>query len=115
VLLWAFEKILYIANIMTKLDTYLKDIQAICSRHKVSRLYAFGSVLTERFNEDSDVDFIVDFEPFDVFQYADNYYDLKFSLEEILHRPIDLLEEKAIRNPYFQQVVNSKKQLVYEH
>jgi len=100
---------------MINLNTYLTDIRAICSRHKVNRLYVFGSVLTERFNMESDVDFIVDFEPVDVFQYADNYYDLKFSLEAVLQRPVDLLEEKAIRNPYFQQVVNSKKQLVYEH
>lgn len=100
---------------MSNLDAYLKDIRAICSRHKVNRLYAFGSVLTESFDTGSDVDFIVDFDYLDVIQYADNYYDLKFSLEAILHRTVDLLEEKAIKNPYFQQVVNSKKQLVYEH
>ena len=75
----------------------------------------FGSILTDRFNKASDIDFIVDFEPVDVLQYADNYYDLKFSLENILHRPVDLLEEKAMKNPYFQQVVNNKRQLVYAH
>ena len=44
---------------------------------------------------------------------GDNYFDLKFSLEEILKREIDLLEEKSIRNPYFLEAVNHQKQLIY--
>lgn len=99
---------------MIELEKYITDIKRLCYEHKVSKLYAFGSILTDRFNKDSDVDFIVDFQPLDVFQYADNYYDLKFSLQNVFHRPVDLLEEKAIKNPYFQQLVNNKRQLVYE-
>ncbi|WPO77601.1 hypothetical protein [Flavobacterium sp. KACC 22761] len=45
--------------------------------------------------------------------YADNYFDFKFSLEEIFKRPIDLLEEKAIKNPYFKENLNKQKQLIY--
>lgn len=100
---------------MFELKKYQSDIERLCGKYKVNRLYAFGSVLTEEFNKSSDIDFIVDFMPFDLIQYADNYYDLKFSLEDVFHRNVDLLEEKAIKNPYFQQVVNSKRQLVYEH
>jgi len=92
---------------------HTNQIAALCENHKVKSLYAFGSVLTTGFNEESDIDFIVDFLPQDVFEYADNYYQLKFALEEILNREIDLLEEKAIKNPYFKQVVNENKQLVY--
>jgi len=50
--------------------------------HKVKSLYAFGSVLTDKFNTDSDVDLVVDFEKIDVLEYGDNYYSLKFSLEK---------------------------------
>ncbi len=100
---------------MTELAKYSDDIKELCSRHKVRRLYAFGSVLTDNFNESSDIDLIVDFEPIDITQYADNYYDFKFSLEEILHKPIDLLEEKAIKNPYFREVVNKQRRLIYGH
>ena len=100
---------------MHELEAYLNDIKHLCSRYKVKKLYAFGSILTDKFNKESDIDFLVDFGPVDVLQYADNYYDLKFSLEDLLQRPVDLLEEKAIKNPYFQQVVNSKRQLVYAH
>ncbi len=98
---------------MTELSEHLKIIKQLCIQHKVRRLYAFGSALADNFNESSDVDFVVDFEPIDIVQYADNYYDLKFSLQDIFKRPIDLLEDKAIKNPYFRQVVDKQRQLIY--
>ncbi len=81
--------------------------------HNVKTLYAFGSVLTEKFNESSDVDLIVDFKKVDLLKYADNYFDLKFSLEDTLKRPVDLLEEKAIKNPYFKRAVEQQRKLIY--
>ena len=65
---------------MSELDKYIPEISKLCAEHKVRNLYAFGSILTDQFNSKSDVDFIVDFNTIDVAQYADNYYDLKFSL-----------------------------------
>lgn len=98
---------------MTLIEQHIKDIERLCLKHKVRRLYAFGSVLTEKFGSSSDIDLIVDFEPLDIASYADNYYDFKFALEETLQRPVDLLEEKAIKNPYFKQGVENKRQLIY--
>jgi len=100
---------------MVILDNYINSITELCKTHKVKSLYAFGSVLTEKFHKESDVDLIVDFENLPVEDYIDNYFDLKFSLEDIFKRPVDLLEEKAIKNPYFKQNVNQQKQLVYGH
>ncbi|MCX6314695.1 MAG: nucleotidyltransferase domain-containing protein [Sphingobacteriales bacterium] len=100
---------------MTLLDSHLTDIRKLCSDHKVKELYAFGSVLTNKFNSESDVDFVVDFDPIEMSLYADNYFDFKFSLQNILNRPIDLLEEKAIKNPYFRQNINEQRQLIYGH
>lgn len=45
--------------------------------------------------------------------YSDNYFDLKFSLEKILERPIDLVEEKAIKNPYFRNALDRTKRQIY--
>ena len=98
---------------MKRLETYTPEIIKLCENHKVKSLYAFGSVLTDNFNEESDIDLIVDFSNIPVEDYADNYFDFKFSLQDILKRPIDLLEEKAIKNPYFRQAVNQQRQLVY--
>ncbi len=98
---------------MKNLESYLSEITKLCENHKVKSLYAFGSVLTDSFNNESDIDLIVDFSNIAVEDYADNYFDFKFSLQEMLKRPIDLLEEKAIKNPYFRQSVNQQRQLVY--
>ncbi|MBW1656077.1 nucleotidyltransferase family protein [Flavobacterium quisquiliarum] len=98
---------------MNFLENHILDISKLCKIHKVKALYAFGSVLREDFNDKSDVDLVVDFKTLDVLDYADNYFDFKFSLEEIFKRPIDLLEEKAIKNPYFKENLNKQKQLIY--
>ena len=98
---------------MNNLKSYTTDIARLCETHKVKSLYAFGSVLTSNFTTTSDIDLIVDFANMEVEDYADNYFDFKFSLQDILKRPIDLLEEKAIKNPYFRQTVNQQRQLVY--
>lgn len=100
---------------MTVFDKYLNDIQRLCRAHRVKRLYAFGSVLNDQFSQTSDIDLIVDFDHIDIAQYADNYFALKFSLEDIFHRPVDLLEETAIRNPYFRSAINENRQLIYGH
>ncbi len=98
---------------MFELDPHIIDINRLCSLHGVKHLYAFGSVLTNKFNAQSDIDFLVDFLPLNSADYADNYYNFKYSLEEIFKREIDLLEEKAIRNPYLLQSINSNKKMVY--
>jgi hypothetical protein len=98
---------------MNRIEKYTADIIKLCKNHNVKSLYAFGSVLTDDFNKESDIDLIVDFTNVEVEDYADNYFDLKFSLQDILKRPIDLLEEKALKNPYFKKSVNRQRQLVY--
>ncbi|MGX5855467.1 nucleotidyltransferase family protein [Dyadobacter jiangsuensis] len=98
---------------MDRLQKYQAAIVKLCKAHKVKSLYAFGSVLGDNFNSESDIDLIVDFASMDVEDYADNYFDFKFSLQELFKRPIDLLEEKAVRNAYFRQNVNGQKRLLY--
>ena len=98
---------------MTEIDKHTSDIQRLCAQHKVKKLYAFGSALTPHFTKDSDIDFIVDFEPLDVSHYADNYFNLKFALEDVFKRRIDLLEEKNIKNPFFLQAIENQRQLLY--
>ncbi len=100
---------------MTLIDQHINDITKLCTDHKVKQLYAFGSVLTSNFNNESDIDFVVDFDPMDFAVYADNYFDLKFSLQKVFNRSIDLLEEKAIKNPYFIQNLNQQRRLIYGH
>ena len=94
-------------------DQNIKLIQELCIKHKVARLFVFGSVLTEKFNNDSDIDFLVDFKKIDLSDYADNYFNLKSSLEDLFDRNVDLLELKALKNPYLIKSIDNTKQLIY--
>lgn len=98
---------------MKIIDQNIDRIRALCNKHKVTRLFVFGSVLTDNFTKSSDIDFLVDFEGIDLYDYADNYFDLKKSLESLLKREIDLLEDKALKNPYLRQDIDNSKQLIY--
>jgi len=96
------------------LDSYTDRINRLCENHKVKQLFAFGSVLNDGFSENSDIDFVVDFSTNDPIDYAEQYFSLKFSLEELLNRPIDLLEQKGIKNKYLVHSINQTKKLIYE-
>ena len=82
------------------IDDYKNALAQLCFENKVKSLYAFGSVLTSRFADDSDIDMVVDIDSTNPLEYADCYFNLKFALQDLLNSPIDLLEEKAIRNNY---------------
>lgn len=101
------------ASEMEQLKPYIETIKALCAKHKVARLYAFGSVLTPRFGHESDFDFAVEFTDVDLMDYADNYFDLKFSLEDLFRRKVDLIEEKALKNKVFIENMSQNKQLLY--
>ena len=95
------------------LDNYTNSLQSLCHQNKVKALYVFGSVLSDKFNDQSDIDLIVDIDSNDPFEYADNYFNLKFALQDLLKRPIDLLENKAIKNPFLRKSIDRSKILVY--
>ena len=68
---------------MNLVEKNIEKIRSLCIKHKVGRLFVFGSVLKKRFRSDSDIDFIVEFNGVDLYDYADNYFDFKYSLEEL--------------------------------
>lgn len=100
---------------MKLIELNLQRIFDLCRKHKVRTLSVFGSILTDRFNDQSDVDLLVDFEPVDhdKFDYVNNYFGLRDSLELLFGRKVDLIEEKGLSNKYFIAKVNRTKRLIY--
>lgn len=98
---------------MNLIELNIEKIKRLCIKHKVSKLFVFGSVLKDSFTNESDIDLVVDFDKVDLKEYADNYFDLKDQLELIFNRPVDLLEEKGIRNPFLRQQIDNEKRLIY--
>lgn len=98
---------------MKLIQRNLAQIIALCEQYKVRELCVFGSVLTDQFRNDSDVDLTVVFDKSSIDDYFVNYFDFKFALEKLLHRDVDLIEYEAIRNPYFKEEVNETRQPIY--
>ncbi len=98
---------------MNIVEKNIDRLKRLCEKYKVAKLYVFGSALDNRFTSESDIDFVVAFDNVDLEQYADNYFDFKFSLEDLFNRKIDLLEEKAIKNPFFKKSIDNSKRLIY--
>ncbi|MFT4215113.1 MAG: nucleotidyltransferase domain-containing protein [Microbacterium sp.] len=73
-----------------------------CERYGVERLRVIGSVLTDRFDPDSsDVGLLVEFQPGRENLFRD-CLDLKFELERMVGRGVDLVMERSVQNPFFQ-------------
>lgn len=94
-------------------DKNIDAIKAVCKKYYVKKLFAVGSVVTNKFSSKSDVDLLVQFSDINAMDYAENYFQLKSALQNIFTRDIDLLEEIAIKNPYLKQSMNSTKKLIY--
>jgi predicted nucleotidyltransferase len=95
------------------IDNYKNTLMQLCVQNKVKSLYVFGSVITEHFDNNSDIDLIVDIDAASPLEYADCYFNLKFALQDLFNRPIDLLENKAVKNKYLRQEIDRSKQLIY--
>lgn len=90
------------------------ELAAICRRFGVRRLEVFGSAVTGAFQpDDSDLDFLVEFEGDGSPRYADRYFGLLEALEQLFGRPVDVVVASAIKNPYFRESVERSKALLY--
>lgn len=98
----------------TLLKENLEQIRLLCIAHNIKSLHAFGSVNSDSFNDDSDIDLLIDINPREPADYADTYFVLVNKFEELFNRHVDLVSVKSLANPYFIDSVNRTKILLYE-
>lgn len=100
---------------MKLIELNMQQIVALCKKHKVKSLFAFGSILTDKFNENSDIDLLVSFDhnKINLLDYADNFFGFQSALEKLFNRKVDITEDSAVRNPYFRQELDETKNLIY--
>ena len=93
-----------------------EEINRICKQNHVKCLYTFGSINTDDFNLESDIDFIVSFDMSKISteDYVEMYFTTLYELENLFKREIDLVTERSIKNPYFKEEIMDKRVLVYE-
>lgn len=91
----------------------LKDLKKLCQDYDIKTMHLFGSVCTDKFNDESDIDLLISFKDISIDKYTDNYFELHYKLEKLFNRKIDLLTENSLSNPYFIESIEETKQLLY--
>ena len=100
---------------MTKaLADNLDQIAAICRRHGVARLYAFGSAVRDDYHEgESDIDLFVELAPMQPYARVDAYFGMLDELRALLGGRVDLLMAGAVKNPYIARDIERTKRMLY--
>jgi len=96
---------------MIDLEKYQNEIDRICQRYNVKKLTIFGSALSNHFEESSDIDFLLELKTTE--GGIKKYMDIKFELEKLFIRPVDLVMPKAITNQRIKKYTYSNMREVY--
>ena len=79
------------------LKQHIEELKSLCKTLNIKRLYAFGSVVSEEFNDQSDIDFLISFtDNVTIEEYTANYFSLHYKLRELFHREIDIITENSL-------------------
>lgn len=99
---------------MKLIELNILKIAELCEKYRVKTLAVFGSILTDKFNDRSDVDLLVNFEDdVNYNTYADNFFGLHDSLRNLFGREVDLVDESSVRNKYFKEELDETKRMIY--
>jgi len=91
------------------------ELLELCRRFQVDQLDLFGSAATGNFDPDSsDLDFLIEFKDRGSPGLLNRYLDFADALERLFNRHVDLLTQRAIRNPYFKKTIADTKQTIYD-
>jgi predicted nucleotidyltransferase len=96
------------------LKAQLPEIAKLFKENRVKNAYAFGSIVSEKFDDESDIDLLINFEDdIEPLEKGQIWWNLHDRLREMFSREVDLLIEGSLKNPYFIEEINEKKQLIY--
>ena len=89
------------------------EIVRLCVMYNVKTMHFFGSVCSDRFNDESDIDILISFNDISIERYTDNFFNLHADLEKIFQRRVDLLTEASIVNPFLRESIEESRELLY--
>ena len=89
-----------------------RPLAEFCRRWKVRELSVFGSVLRDDFTADSDIDVLVSFDSSAAWSLFD-IVNMRQELAGLLGRPVDLVEEAGLRNPFRRAAILKSRRQVY--
>ena len=93
----------------------IDKLKILFEQNKVQRAFVFGSAVAGDFNEKSDLDFLVRFQPdLDPLEKGELWWNLHDKLRDFLNREVDIVTENSLKNPYFIKELDETKRLIYE-
>jgi uncharacterized protein len=106
------------------IENNMDAIRDICEDFHIKSMYVFGSVSSDSFSENSDIDLLYEFDygefdplihpiediPFDPFIV---FIELKTALENLFKRDVDLIPFQKFKNPVLNAMVEKTKKLIY--
>jgi predicted nucleotidyltransferase len=104
-----------VVNLKDSIRNQLFDFLSLCKTHNVKNLYAFGSSVTDKFNEDSsDIDLLIEIDNQDPIERGENLMSIWDKFEQFFQRKVDLLTYNSIKNPILKKKIDSTKVLIYD-
>lgn len=102
-------------NLKDSIKNGFSDFLHLCKAHKVKTLHAFGSSITDRFNErTSDIDLLIEMDIDDPIERGENLLMIWDKFEQFFQRKVDLLTNSSIKNPILRRTIDAEKQLIYD-
>ncbi len=102
-------------NLKDSIKYKMADFLSLCKTHNVKTLYAFGSSITDQFNEaSSDIDLLIEIDTDDPIERGENLISIWDKLEQFFQRKVDLLTNASIKNPILRKSIDSTKVLIYD-
>ena len=102
-------------DLTTLINERYTDFVELCRSHKVDKLYAYGSSITDHFDsKTSDIDVVVKIDIDDPADRGEALLSLWDNLEILFKRKVDLLTDDSIRNPYLRSNIDRTKKLIYD-
>ncbi|MBF0512164.1 MAG: nucleotidyltransferase family protein [Candidatus Omnitrophica bacterium] len=100
---------------MSRLHISIDRLRIIdfCKKWGIARMSFFGSVVTDDFKPDSDVDVMVGFKPGSQWSLFD-IVEMKLQLQQLFQREVDIVEEGSIKNPIKRKCIYENLEVVYE-
>lgn len=96
------------------IEQYLCELESLCRKYHVARLDLFGSAADGTFDpKHSDLDFLVDFQDDAPMGPFHQYFDFLEELKRLFGCSVDLVERRAMKNPYFINAVKTNQEPLY--
>ncbi len=88
----------------------MDQIAQVCRKHHAVKLSLFGSILRDDFNAESDIDFLVEFDPAARVSLL-TVGGMIFALQQLLGRPVDVVSEGELSPLFRNRVLRSARLL----